>query len=96
MTRNSERRDGRRSRGAQPGNMNALRHGRRSKAAITARKLGTARLKALAHAVVGLGLLREKHRYRIRKLRPDQLQLLERFDTELLDVLRSVPERESQ
>lgn len=48
-----------RRRGAPYGNSNALRHGRWEAAAIAARKLSDARLKALAHAVVALNLLRE-------------------------------------
>ena len=71
-------------RGAQPGNRNALRNGRYSAKSLLARKLSVARLKALAHAVVALKLLREKHRHRIAPLRPDQIEMLRRHDPQLL------------
>lgn len=90
MTRNLERigeDSPARRRGAQPGNRNALRHGRRSAAAIVTGKLSTARVKALAHAAKALGMLCEVRRHRVALLRADQIEMLRRFDGELLDLV---------
>ena len=76
-----------RCRGAQLGNQNALRHGRRSGATITARKLSTARVKALAHVVHAYGLAVDPTRYRISPLRPDQVVLLSWLDPRLLALV---------
>ena len=46
----------RRGPGAPLGNQNALRHGRRSAQAVLSRKLGRARLKALAHMGLATGM----------------------------------------
>ena len=76
-----------RCRGAQLGNQNALRHGRRSGATITARKLSTARVKALAHVIHAYGLAVDLERYRISPLRSDQVELLSRRDPQLLALV---------
>lgn len=76
-----------RKRGAQPGNRNAQRHGRRSAAAITARKLSTARLKALAHVAHAYDLLKTDDRFRISPIRPDQWDLLWLHDPQLTLLL---------
>ena len=87
MTRNCKPSVGARSprnRGAQPGNQNARRHGRRSAAAVTAAKLSTARIKALSYIIWSSGLADWAGRYRISPLRPDQIALLQQLDPELL------------
>ena len=76
-----------RCRGAQLGNQNALRHGRRSGATITARKLSTARVKALAHVVHAYGLADDPTRYRIASLRRGQVELLSESDPQLLALV---------
>lgn len=90
MTQKSTRNGGTnpcRHRGAQPGNQNAHRHGRRSKAAIIARKLSVARVKALAHVIHAYDLAGDPTRYRIASLRPDQVELLSRHDPQLLALV---------
>lgn len=90
MTHNRERMANvapRRSRGGQPGNQNALRHGRRSGATIMAHKLSTARVKALAHVVHGYGLAVDPARHRIASLRPGQVELLSQSDPQLLALV---------
>jgi hypothetical protein len=63
-----------RSPGGQPGNKNALQHGRRTYAAIAARKAATARVKAAAVILHGLGAIPGRCRRRL--LRPDQVALI--------------------
>ena len=90
MTHNHQRIDDavpRRRRGAQPGNQNALRHGQRSGATVIARKVTTARVKALLHVVHAYGLAVDPARYRISPLRPDQVELLSRRDPQLLALV---------
>jgi hypothetical protein len=77
------------NRGAQPGNQNALRHGKRSATRIMASKLSTARLKSLPYAVVMLDMVDEKNRHRLRPLRPDQVELLRHYDPQLSNLLRT-------
>lgn len=77
----------RRHRGGQPGNRNAFRHGNWSAAAIVARKLSVARIKALAKVAQAHGLLTTTDRFRISALRPDQWALLRGHDPELAAVL---------
>ena len=60
--------------GGQPGNQNALRHGQRTRRAIAARKAATARVKAAAVILHGLGAIPGRCRRRL--LRPDQVALI--------------------
>lgn len=83
----SEMTDQPRRRGAQPGNQNAYRHGRRSAQAILARKLGRARLKAAAKIGLAIGMFHPRHLPKPRPLRPDQLRLLRDQDPELAACL---------
>lgn len=73
----------RRLRGAQPGNTNAWKHGRRSHKAELSRKLTCARLKLAAHILQAHaeaeGRSFQSH---ARPMRQDQLDLLRREDPE--------------
>ncbi len=60
--------------GGQPGNQNALRHGQRTRRAIAVRKAATARVKAAAVILHGLGAIPGRCRRRL--LRPDQVTLI--------------------
>ena len=62
------------SRGAPLGNTNALKHGRRTAAAIEDRKRRNAQLKAVALLMSRQGML--THRCRCKPLRPDQIRFL--------------------
>jgi hypothetical protein len=73
-----------RRRGAQPQNTNALRHGKRSAAAVERRKQGATARKVAAAILVQLRLL-PAYRCRPRPIRPDQLRHL---DVEGLELLR--------
>jgi hypothetical protein len=73
-----------RRRGGQPGNTNALRHGRWTAVAITRRKLSVARLKALAHLAHEFRLMCEEGRNRVAALRQDQIMLLWKLDPALI------------
>ncbi len=79
-----------RRRGGQPGNQNALRHGRWSKSATTARKLSVARVKALGHVAYKLGMLIGGERFRIASVRQEQLALIQSQDPELFAVMLSL------
>lgn len=79
-----------RKRGGQPGNRNAWKHGRWSRAAIRSGKLSTARVKALAHAAHSLGMLTDAQRHRVTPLRLDQIGLIHSADPELATVLSSL------
>ena len=73
-----------RRRGGQTGNQNAFRHGQQSQSAIVARKLSTARIKALSHVMQSWGPAPHERRYRISCLRRSQIVLLAELDPELL------------
>jgi len=60
--------------GGQPGNQNALKHGQCTYRAISARKAATARVKAAAVILHGLGAIPGRCRRRL--VRPDQVGLL--------------------
>lgn len=60
--------------GGQPGNSNAWRHGRFSRARLEGRKLSLAQMKVLARAAHLLGLV--AGRCRVRPLRMDQIHIL--------------------
>jgi hypothetical protein len=72
-----------RRRGGQPGNQNALRHGRRSRAAVIRRRLTYARLKVIALLGLKLQLFAKGDRQRPRPVRPDQVELLLKGDPDL-------------
>jgi hypothetical protein len=76
----------RRPRGAPLGNRNALKHGRRSAAAVRTRKLRCASLKAIAHVGIAVGLY-GGFKVRPRPLRADQLELLAEADPVLCLLL---------
>ncbi len=73
--------------GAQPGNSNALKHGRWSAGERLRRKLSMATVKALAHIIDQHALAQRLGRFRIRPLRCDQLALLRQHDPALLQLL---------
>ena len=75
-----------RRRGGQPGNVNALKHGRRSKAAERRRKATRAALKAAMAVLLGMpgGFPPGCSRPRPRRLRADQLALLAALDPEAM------------
>ena len=79
-----------RARGAQPGNQNAYKHGRRSAQAILARKLSRARLKGAIHLGLACSLFNPSCQPRPRPMRPDQLRLLRAYDPELAALLTAV------
>jgi len=62
------------TRGAPLGNQNALKHGRRTAAAIENRKRRNAEMKAAALLLARQGML--THRCRCKPLRPDQIRFL--------------------
>jgi len=72
-----------RRRGGQAGNQNACRHGRRTARAIHARKLSRARLKAVAHIGLAIGMFHPDRLPKPRPVRADQLRLLTAYDPEL-------------
>lgn len=76
-----------RKRGAQPGNTNALRHGKWSGATMIRRKLSVARLRALAHVIQESELALSIGRYRVGPLRQDQTALLRALDPQLLGLV---------
>ena len=61
-------------RGAPVGNTNALKHGRRTAAAIEDRKRRNAQMKAAALLLARQGML--THRCRCKPVRPDQIRFL--------------------
>jgi len=62
------------NRGAPLGNQNALKHGRRTAAAIEDRKRRNAEMKAAALLLARQGML--THRCRCKPLRPDQVRFV--------------------
>jgi hypothetical protein len=73
----------RRLRGAQPGNTNAWKHGRRSRKAELSRKLTCARLKLAAHILQTHAEAEGRNfQSNARPMRQDQLDLLRREDPE--------------
>lgn len=69
--------------GGQPGNTNALRHGRRSRGAELSRKLTCARLKLAAHILQAHAEAEGRpFQSHARPMRQDQLDLLRRDDPE--------------
>ena len=79
-----------RRRGAQPGNQNAVKHGRRSAQAILGRKLSRARLKAAAHLGLACGLFNPSCLPKPRPMRMDQMRLLRAYDPELAASLTAI------
>ena len=83
MERDGMERVSRRLRGAQPGNTNAWKHGRRSYKAELSRKLTCARLKLAAHILqVHAKAEGRSFQSHARPMRRDQLELLRREDPE--------------
>jgi len=73
----------RRLRGAQPGNTNAWKHGRRSCKAELSRKLTCARLKLAAHILQAHAEAEGRNfQSHARPMRQDQMDLLKRDDPE--------------
>ena len=80
----------RRKPGGQPGNRNAVKHGRRTAEALRKRKLAHATLKAVQHLLVAEGMVpRSEGRIRPRPLRPDQMRLLIETEPELAAMVRA-------
>lgn len=75
-----------RRRGGQPGNTNARRHGRRSRAAVLHRRLTRARLKVIALLGLELQLFAKGARQRPRPVRHDQIELLLDADPDLAEL----------
>lgn len=75
-----------RKRGAPHGNQRALRHGKRSGAAVLARKRRAATMKLVRHLFVSLGAVAD--RCRPSPFRADQLALLSLVDPGALDAAR--------
>ena len=76
--------------GGQPGNRNALKHGRRTAEARRRQKLAHASLKALQHLLNSQGMVhRAEGRLRPRPLRPDQMALLIEEEPELAAMVRA-------
>jgi hypothetical protein len=75
--------------GGQPGNKNALKHGRRTAEARRRQKLAHASLKALQHLLNSQGMVpRTEGRIRPRPLRQDQMDLLIEAEPELAAMVR--------
>lgn len=79
-----------RRRGGQPGNRNAVKHGRRSARAILARKLSRARLKGAVHVGLACRLFNPSCLPKPRSMRADQLRLLQAYDPELAAILTAI------
>lgn len=80
----------RRKPGAQPGNKNALKHGRRTAEARRRQKLAHASLKALQHLLNSQGMVpRSEGRIRPRPIRSDQMDLLIEVEPELAAMVRA-------
>jgi hypothetical protein len=80
----------RRKPGGQPGNKNALKHGRRTAEARRRQKLAHASLKALQHLLNSQGMVpRSEGRIRPRPLRQDQMALLIEAEPELAALVRA-------
>jgi len=80
----------RRKPGGQPGNKNALKHGRRTAEAQRKRKLAHAGLKALQHLLNAQGMVpRSEGRIRPRPLRADQMALLIKAEPELAALVQA-------
>jgi len=76
--------------GGQPGNQNALKHGRRTAEARRRQKLAHASLKALQHLLNAQGMIpRSEGRIRPRPLRQDQMALLIEAEPELAAMVRA-------
>jgi hypothetical protein len=69
--------ESRRSRGGQPGNQNAWKHGERSRQQQIANKTATAMLKGLAIIGRHLKMFDDSRSVRRKPLRPDQMELIE-------------------
>lgn len=81
----------RRRPGGQPGNRNALKHGRRTAEARRRQKLAHASLKALHHLLNSQGMVpRSEGRIRPRPIRSDQMDLLIEAEPELAAMVRAV------
>ena len=81
----------RRKPGGQPGNKNALKHGRRTAEARRRQKLAHASLKALQHLLNSQGMVpRSEGRIRPRPIRSDQMDLLIEVEPELAAMVRAV------
>jgi hypothetical protein len=78
----------RRRPGGQPGNTNAVRHGRYRRARLEGRKLTLAEQKVVARAVHVLGLV--QGRCRVRALRREQIQILAARSPETLSLAEAV------
>ena len=74
-------------RGGQPGNQNALKHGRRSAAATLARKRSRAVLKAASHLLTALGAFPPGQEPRCRPLRGDQWAIVAEHEPELFALM---------
>ncbi len=80
----------RRKPGGQPGNRNALKHGRRTAEAQRKRKLTHSRLKVLQHLLNSQGMVpRSEGRIRPRPIRPDQMNLLLEAEPQLAALVRA-------
>ena len=80
----------RRKPGGQPGNRNAVKHGRRTAEAQRQRKLTHSRLKVLQHLLNSQGMVpRSEGRLRPRPLRQDQMALLMEAEPELAAMVRA-------
>jgi hypothetical protein len=80
----------RRKPGGQPGNRNALKHGRRTAEAQRLHKLAHASLKALQHLLNTQGMVpRSEGRIRPRPIRPDQMALLIEAEPQLAAMVRA-------
>lgn len=80
----------RRKPGGQPGNRNALKHGRRTAEARRRRKLAHASLKALQHLLNAQAMVpRSEGRIRPRPIRSDQMALLDLAEPELAAMVRA-------
>jgi hypothetical protein len=76
--------------GGQPGNRNALKHGRRTAKARRRQKLAHASLKALQHLLNAQGMVpRSEGRIRPRPIRSDQMDLLIDAEPELAAMVRA-------
>ena len=75
----------------QPGNRNALKHGRRTAEARRRQKLAHASLKALQHLLNAQGMVpRSEGRIRPRPIRSDQMDLLIEAEPDLAAMVRAV------
>lgn len=80
----------RRKPGGQPGNKNAVKHGRRTAEAQRKRRLAHAGLKALQHLMNAQGMVSgSEGRIRPRPIRPDQMNLLLEAEPELAALVQA-------